>query len=201
MKIILSLLARYEVMWSVKLGIIRSTKHRLELNKGCKPVYHQPYRAVPNARATEIEEVDSMLRDGHIEPTMAEWANPVVVVQEKNDPRLRFCVKSRKLNAVAVRDSYPIPGMGECIDSLGDAEVSTILDCNSGYWQITVEEEEKKKKTFTCHSELYRVTRMPFGLRNAPETFQRALDIILSKVKWKAPWVYIDDLAIFSMSI
>jgi hypothetical protein len=75
--------------------------------------------------------------------------------------------------------------MDECIDYLGDATIFSTLDCNSGYWQIPVEPADMDKTTFTSHEGTFRFTRMPFGLSNAPATFQRMVDIILSGVKWK----------------
>ena len=124
-----------------------------------------------------------MLRAGVIEPTSAEWASPVVFVPKK-DGTMPFCVDYRKLNGVTARDSYPLPRMDECIDSLGDSNYFTTLDCNSGYWQVEIAEEDCDKTTFASHSGLYRFLRVPFGLKNAPATFQRAVDIILSRVKW-----------------
>jgi hypothetical protein len=70
--------------------------------------------------------------------------------------------------------------MDQCIDSLGDAQIFTTLDCNSGYWQILVASEDVEKTTFTSHEVTFQFTRMPFGLRNAPATFQRTVDILLS---------------------
>ena len=88
--------------------------------------------------------------------------------------------------------------MDECIDSLGEAKILSTLDCNSGFWQVPIREEDKDKTTFVCHHGSYRYNRMPFGLMNAPATFQRALDIILAQYKWQTCLIYIDDIIIFS---
>lgn len=116
----------------------------------------------------------------------------------KKDGTKRFCVDYRRLNALTVRDTYPIPRMDECIDSLGDAKVLTTLDCNAGYWQISLRREDWDKSTFVCHSGSYLFKRVPFGLTNAPATFQRTLDIVLSAYKWQTCLVYIDDIIIYS---
>ena len=76
---------------------------------------------------------------------------------------MRFCVDYRKLNAATVRNSHPLARMDECIDSLGDATVFTALDCNSRYWQVEIDEEDRDKTTFASHFGLYRFIRMPFG--------------------------------------
>ena len=97
-----------------------------------------------------------------------------------------------------MRDTYPIPRMDECLDSLGESKVFSTLYCKSGYWQIPVAEEDRPKTTFTCHAGTYQFNRMPFGLMNAPVTFQRMLDILLSGYRWKSYLIYLDDIIIFS---
>jgi Reverse transcriptase (RNA-dependent DNA polymerase) len=140
-----------------------------------------------------------MLKAGVIEPASSEWESPVVLVP-KPDGALRFCVDYRKLNAVTTRDTYPLPRMDEYIDSLGDAQIFTTLDCNSGYWQIPVAPEDIEKSTCTSHEGTFQYNRMPFGLRNAPATFQRTVDIVLSGLRWKTCLVYLDDIIVFSNS-
>jgi len=106
-------------------------------------------------------------------------------------------VDYRLLNAVSKRDSYPLPRIDECIDSLGEAKVFSTLPCNAGYWQVLIADGDREKTAFVCHKGAYHYKRMPFGLTNAPATFQRALDIILSGVKWKSCLVYLDDVIVF----
>ena len=196
---VLRMLEPHHKMWDGHLGTVAATSHRIEVIPKSKPVHCQPYRAGARARGAEKEEIDRMLAENVIEPTTCEWASPIVLVP-KPDGSLRFCVDYRRLNAITVPDTYPLPRMDECIDSLGDAVVFTTLDCNSGYWQIPVHPKDRDKTTFTSHYGIYRFLRLPFGLRNAPATFQRAIDIILSGVKWKTCLVYLDDVIVFSSS-
>jgi hypothetical protein len=140
-----------------------------------------------------------MLAQGVIEPATCEWDSPIVMVP-KPDGSLRFCVDYRKLNAITVPDTYLLPRMDECIDSLGEAAIFTTLDCNCGYWQIPVDPADRDKTAFTSQYCIYRFIHVPFGLRNAPGTFQRAVDIILSGVQWKTCLVYLDDVIVFSSS-
>ena len=140
------------------------------------------------------------MRDaGVIEPATSEWALPIVLVPKK-DGSLRFCVDYRRLNARTVPDAYPLPRIDDCLESLGDAEIFTTLDCNAGYWQVPVAPEDHDKTSFTSYLETFRYTRMPFGLRNAPATFQRALDIILSGFRWQSCLIYLDDVIVFARS-
>jgi hypothetical protein len=178
---ILSMLQKHRSMWKERLGQVHSTAHRVDLIPGKKPVHCQPYRAGPKSRALESAKIQRILKAEVIEPATSQWASPIVLVA-KPDGSTRFCVDYRRLNAVTVRDSYPLPHMDECIDSLGDAKIFTTLDCNSGYWQIPVRPEDREKTTFTftSHEGRYWFLRMPFGLRNAPATLQRFVDITLS---------------------
>ena len=100
-----------------------------------------------------------------------------------------------------MRDTYPLPRIDECIDSLGEANVFTTLDCKSCYWQIPMAAKDQDKTTFTCHKGTYRYKGMPFGLTNAPTTVQRTLDIALSAFKWKSCLVYLDDVIVFSQDL
>ena len=196
-----SVLAKYKDMWRPgKLGCIKATEHRIELVKGTKPIHQMPYRQGLPAREKTIEIIQQMMEQDVIEPCTSEWASPVVFAPKK-DGSTRFCVDYRRLNAVTKPDVYPLPRMDDCLDSLGDAMIFTTLDANSGYWQLPVAEEDRDKTTFTTFAGTFRYKRMPFGLRNAPATFQRALDIILSGVRWQTCLIYLDDVIIFSKDI
>jgi hypothetical protein len=138
-----------------------------------------------------------MLKAEVIERATSEWAIPIVLIA-KPDGSTRFCVDYRRLNAVTVRDSYPLPRMDEFIHSLGDARIFTTLYCNSGYWQIPVRPEDREKTTFPSHEGHYWFLRMPFGLGNAPATFHSFVDITLSGLTWKTCLVYLDDIIFFS---
>jgi len=174
----------------------KATEHRIELKPGSKPVRLNPYRMGSRTRELIKAQVDRMLKLEVIEPSQSEWASPVVLIP-KPDGSPRFCIDYRQLNERTVRDSYPLPRMDDCLDSLGDAQFFSMLDCNAGYWQIPIAEEDKPKTAFTCHCRTYQCTRLPFGLCNAPASFQRAIDMILSGVKWQNVLVYLDDLIIF----
>ena len=194
-----AILRKHSHMWDGQLGQINTTEHRLELEPGTVPIRQPPYRAGHKEREFETAEVGKMLELGIIRPSKSEWASPVVLAP-KGDGSLRFCIDYRRLNAVTKRDSYPLPRMDDCIDSLGDAKFFSTLDANSGYWQVPMRESDIEKTAFVTHDGLYEFRRMPFGLKNAPATFQRVLDLILAGFKWQTCLVYIDDVVIFSGS-
>jgi len=194
---VLSLLEQHRALWSGHLGSIKATQHRIELKPGSKPVGLNPYRMGPQTRELIQAQVDRMLKLEVIEPSQSEWASPVVLIP-KPDGSPRFCIDCRQLNERTVRDSYPLPRMDDCLDSLGDAQFFSTFDCNAGYWKIPIAEEGNTKTAFTFHCGTYQCTRLPFGLCNAPATAQRAIDMILSGVKWQNVLVYFDDLIIFS---
>jgi len=123
-----------------------------------------------------------------------------VVLVPKPDGTMQFFADYRQLNEVTVRDVYPLPRMDDCIDFLGDAKGFSTLDYNSCYCQLPVADEDRDKTTFVCLEGAYRYIRPPFGLSNAPATFQPAIDMILGGLKWKRCLVYVDDIIVFSQS-
>jgi len=118
---------------------------------------------VPRTRQLLGEQVTKMLKLDVIKPSTSEWAIPVVLVP-KPDGSTRCCIYYRQLIDRTVRDTYPLPRMDDCLDSLGDAKVFSTSHCTAGYWQIPVAEEDKHLTSFTTHVGTYQCTRLPFGL-------------------------------------
>ncbi|CAM5078201.1 unnamed protein product [Eretmochelys imbricata] len=139
-----------------------------------------------------------MLQMGVIRPSESAWASPVVLVP-KPDGEIRFCVDYRKLNAVTRPDNYPMPRTDELLEKLGRAQFISTLDLTKGYWQVPLDESAKERSAFITHLGLYEFNVLPFGLRNAPATFQRLVDGLLAGLGEYAV-AYLDDVAIFSDS-
>lgn len=121
-----------------------------------------------------------MLEKDIIEPSTSPYAALVVFVPEKQASKPRFCVNCRKLNTATQTDSYPLPNIQEILESLAGAVVFTTLDLNSGYWQLEMDKDSKEKTAFVCPFGLYQLKVIPFGLKNAPATFQWLMEVIIA---------------------
>ena len=138
--------------------------------------------------------VNEMEKRGIVRSSSSPWASPVVLVPKK-DGSVRFCVDFRRLNSITQKDVYPLPRVDDILDTLGNARFFTTLDLASGYWQVPLDDDAIPK---TTHKGLYKFVRMPFGLCNAPATFQRAMQSVLAGLEWRDCFVYIDDILIAS---
>ncbi|GMF35050.1 unnamed protein product [Phytophthora fragariaefolia] len=138
-----------------------------------------------------------MLRNGVIEEGSGAWGFPVVLLKKK-DGSVRFCVDYRALNAVTVKDVYPLPRVEETLETLYGAQRFTSLDLHAEYWPLGVAEEDKPKTAFTTRRGLFQLNRMPFGLCNAPSNFQRLMNCVLRGLTWICCLVYRDDMFVFT---
>uniref|UniRef100_A0A1X7SDE3 Reverse transcriptase domain-containing protein n=1 Tax=Amphimedon queenslandica TaxID=400682 RepID=A0A1X7SDE3_AMPQE len=136
-----------------------------------------------------------MLDNNIISRSHSPWSSPIILVKKK-DGSLRFCVDYRKVNEVTRKDAYPLPRIDDTLDTLAGSQWFTTLDLLSGYWQVEVEEEDREKTAFCTKEGLFHFNVMPFGLCNAPATFQRLMDMLLAGLLWEACLVYIDDVII-----
>lgn len=167
------------------------------------PVYCRQYGyplAYENFVKTEISE---LLAKGIIRPSYSSYNSPVLVVGKKGvdnvgNPKLRLVVDFKKLNDKTVSDRYPIPDIELILANLGRGVYFSTIDLKSGFHQILLEECDREKTAFSIHNGKYEFCRLPFGLKNAPSIFQRAIDDVLRSEIAKCCYVYIDDVIIFS---
>ena len=141
-----------------------------------------------------------MKEEGIVEPSTSMWQSPVVMVKKKSGD-LRFAVDYHKLNQVTKQISFPLPRLENIFDKLGQANASwfSTLDLASGFWQVPLDPETKEKTSFvTNDGQKYNFTVLPFGLVNAPSTYQMVMDKVLQGLNWKILLCYIDDIIIFS---
>jgi hypothetical protein len=164
------------------------------------PIKKRAYRTALKENEFIQNEIEDMLQQGLIQPSTSPWSFPVVVVKKKNK-KFRFCVNYKPLNDITKKDNYPLPRIDEMLDALQDAQWFTTLDLASGYWQIKVKKEDQEKTAFITKFGTYEFKVMPFGLCNAPATFQRTMDKVLQGIKDKFVLVYLDDVIIFSKTL
>ena len=196
-EMLLALLLEYHDLFaegSQDLGQTGRVQHKI--NTGTAPPIRQQVRRIPQFRRQEAKKLlDDMLGRNVIQPSNSPWASPVVLVPKK-DGSLRFCVDYRRVNAVTRKDAYPLPRVDDTLDTLSGSKWFSTLDLLSGYWQVEVDPEDREKTAFCTHEGLFEFRVMPFGLCNAPATFQRLMDAVLAGLQWSSCLVYIDNLVI-----
>jgi hypothetical protein len=171
------------------------TSHRIDTGDH-PPISLPPYRVSPSQKEEIERQVQQMLDNNIIQPSDSPYASPVLLVK-KQDGTYRFCVDYRRLNAITRRDVYPLPRVDDTLDALGHATIFSTLDLCSGYWQIPVHKDDIHKTAFNVPNGHYEFKVLPFGLTNAPASFQRTMDVVLRKHKSYC-LVFIDDIIIFS---
>ena len=139
-----------------------------------------------------------MLESGAIRPSQSAWCNAVVLVQKK-DSSLCFCIDFCHLNAHMKKDSYPLPRIQEALESLVGTGHFSCLDLKSGFWQIKMDEASKQYTAFTVGNwGFFKCDRMLFGLFNAPATFQQLMQNCMGELNPVYCLIYLDDLNVFS---
>ena len=178
---------------SSELGATDLVQHVIDT--GDHPPIHQPARRIPFALRDKVEQlVGNMLNQGVV-PSKSPWASPVVLVA-KRDGTVRFCVDYHCLNAATKMDVYPLPRVDDQLDLLSCSRYFMTLDLATGYWQVSMAPESLEKTAFITHSGLYEFMVMPFGLCNAPATFQRLMETVLAGLPRTSCMVYIDDILV-----
>ncbi|KAA8499909.1 Transposon Ty3-I Gag-Pol polyprotein [Porphyridium purpureum] len=175
----------------------RTVEHVIRL-KDEKPVrVGRVYRLSPAELKVLRETLDDLLDKGFVQPSQSPFGAPVLFVKKK-DGSMRMCVDYRALNDATVKDRYPLPNMDELLDRLGAAHCFSKLDLASGYHQLRVRREDVPKTAFQTRYGQFEFRVMPFGLCNAPATFQRAMNELFADLLDKTVIVYLDDILVFT---
>ena len=178
------------------LGKTALIKHKIRLTE--QTPFKERYRCIPPHMYDDVRaHIQEMLDIGAIHKSHNLWASAVVLVQKK-DGGLRFCIDLRKFNEWTIKDAYSLPWIAKTLDSLQGSQWFSFLDLKSGYWQVEMDEESKPLTAFTVGPlGFYECKRMPFGLTNAPATFQRLMETCLGDLNLHSCIIYLDDIVIF----
>ena len=159
------------------------------------PIKQHPYRVSPIKKELLDKEVQYMLKNDIIEESQSNWSSPCILVP-KHDGGFRFCTDFRKVNDKTKSDSFPIPRIADCIDQIGNAKFVSTFDMLKGYWQVPLTQRAREISAFVTPSGLYQYKVMPFGMKNAPATFQRMVNKLVRDIDGCEG--YIDDVVIYS---
>ena len=159
------------------------------------PIKQHPYRVSPMKKELLDKKVQYMLKNDIIEESQSNWSSPCILVP-KHDGGFRFCTDFRKVNDKTKSDSFPIPRIADCIDQIGNAKFVSTFDMLKGYWQVPLTQRAREISAFVTPSGLYQYKVMPFGMKNAPATFQRMVNKLVRDIDGCEG--YIDDVVIFS---
>lgn len=171
--------------------------HAIDLEDEKVPPYSKVYPMAPAEKAAMDEWINEQLAKGYIRESKSPAAAPVFFIKKK-DGSLRLVVDYRKLNAITVKNRYPLPLTQELIDQLADAKVFSKLDLRWGYNNVRIHEGDQWKAAFRTSRGLFEPVVMNFGLTNAPATFQHMMNDIFQDLQGVYVIIYLDDILIFS---
>ena len=192
-----SILQKFPSITRDQPGECNLIQHDITLINNARPIKQSPYRVNPEKRRRLHDAVQYLLDNNLAEPSSSPWASPCLLVP-KPDGSDRLCTDFRKVNQVTQADSYPLPRLDDLVDSVGNAKYVSKVDLQKGYYQIPLSSQARLISAFVTPDGLYQYTRMPFGLKNAPGTFQRVINYVLRDLD--GVFAYLDDILIVSDS-
>lgn len=168
------------------------------------PVYTPNYR-IPHAHRPIVEdEIQKLIRDGIVEPTISPYNSPLLLVPKASntkDPKWRLVVDFRKLNQKLVPDVHPLPRIDEVLDQLGRAKFFSVADLKSSFHQIKLDPGSRDATAFSTHKGQWRFTRVPYGLNVSANAFCRMMAIAFSGLPPEIAFLYVDDIIIIGCSV
>ncbi|WVZ75738.1 LOW QUALITY PROTEIN: hypothetical protein U9M48_023771 [Paspalum notatum var. saurae] len=176
----------------------RDVEFRIELVPGMAPISKRPYRMVPDELKELKTQLQEQLDKGFIRPSSSPWGCPALFVEKKDQGGKRLCVDYRPLDAVTVKNKYPLPHIDILFDQLAGARVFSKIDLRSGYYQIKIREEDIPKTAFSTIYGLHEYLVMSFALTNAPAFFMYMMNSVFMNELDKFVVVFIDDILIYS---
>ncbi|KAI7799692.1 hypothetical protein IRJ41_009439 [Triplophysa rosa] len=183
--------------WDV--GLAKGVEHRIRLSDP-RPFRERSRRITP----TDIDDVRKHLQELHaagiISESRSPYASPIVIARKRNGA-VWICIDYRTLNTRTVPYQYTTPKIDEALDCLAGSQWFSVLDLRSGYYQITMANEDKEKTAFICPLGFYQFERMPQGIMGAPATFQWLMEKAIGYMNLLQVLVYLDDVIVFGRSL
>lgn len=177
------------------IGFTKLTEHKIVLDSDAKP-FREKARRHPLKHVAEAKrQVKELLEQNIIQVSDSPWCSEYVMVAKKTG-EWRMCVDFRRLNTVTKKDSYPLPNIEECLEMMCGNKYFSQIDFASGYWQLPVAEQSQELTAFRVGGEIYHFKRLPFGLTNAPATFQRLMNALFAGLKGISLQVFLDDVCL-----
>ncbi len=180
-----------------RVGRTSLVKHKIELTSD-KPVHCNPCFFPPNYTKQIKEQIDKLLEQGFIKEVSESKYNANIVLAPKPNNKVRMTVGYKKLNKITKDNLYPMHKASYILKRLPTGGYYSKIDCNSGFWQIAMEDDSVEYTTFNFQGRLYQFLVMPFGLKNSPATFVGLMNEVLKGVIGKFAYVYVDDIIVFS---
>jgi hypothetical protein len=177
----------------------RDIEFVIELQPGMTPISRRPYKMTPKELAELKLQMNELLDKGYIRPSSSPWGCPALFVKKK-DQSLRLCVDYRPLNAVTIKNKYPLPRIDILFDQLAGAKVFSKVDLHSSYHQIKIRPKDVPKTAFSTRYRLYEYLVMSFGLTNAPAHFMYLMNFVFMLELDKFVVVFINNILIYSKS-
>jgi hypothetical protein len=174
----------------------RDMEFIIEVQPGMAPISRRPYKMTPKELAELKVQLNELLDKGYIRPNSSHWGCPALFVKKK-DQSLRLCVDYQPLNAITIKNKYPLPRIDILFDQLAGARVFSKVDLRSGYHQIKIRLEDVHKTAFSTRYRLYEYLVMSFGLTNAPAHFMYLMNSVFMLELDKYVVVFIDDILIY----
>ncbi|GBG68839.1 hypothetical protein CBR_g3533 [Chara braunii] len=187
--------------WKAKGVVEREVVHAIEIIPGSSILKGRIYRMSPGDLDELRRQLKEIVEKGWIRPSVSPYGSPVLFVPKKKEGNLRMCIDYRGLNAITVKNREPLPRIDDLLDRVQGCRYFSKIDLKSGYHQIAIRPEDQHKTAFQTRYDLYEFVVMPFGLCNAPGTFQHAMNRIFHDYLDKFVIVYLDDILIFSKTV
>ena len=177
----------------------RQIEFAIDLVPSSAPISKAPYRLAPTEMKELMKQLQELLDNGFIRPSVSPWGAPVLFVKKK-DGSMRLCIDYRELNKVTIKNKYPLPRIDDLFDQLQGASYFSKIDLRSGYHQLRIKETDISKTAFRTRYGHFEFLVMPFGLTNAPAVFMDLMNRVCKPFLDKFVIVFIDDILVYSKS-